>query len=393
MPEPLIQVAPDVLNWAIRRSGKAEEGLQTKFPDLDEWIAGASLPTLGKLEKFANATHTPIGNFFLKEPPVIDLGLTDFRTIGNARITEPSPNLIDTLALCEQRQEWYRNHAIDNGFEGVELTGSLSLPMTVEQAAAELHRLVAFDLDVRQDVKSLEDAWSALAAAIENAGVLVMKNGVVGNNTKRKLDPDEFRGFALADDLAPLIFVNGVDSKAAVIFTLAHELVHIGLGISSISNFAPTATMPSQPTTNDQVEQWCSQVAAEFLIPGEFLKQNFRSSAPLGDEVHRLAKTYKVSTVVLLQKLYDDRLIDWSSYRKEYGALTDAWSSSGSTEPRKRSGGNTYNNIGVRAGKTFARALLADTRAGNTLYSDALRLLGLKKGDALNSFAEHLGVA
>lgn len=392
MPEPLIQVAPEVLKWAINRSGKTEEELQKKFSHLDEWIAGASYPSLRKLEKFANATHTPIGNFFLEEPPVIDLGLADFRTIGNVKITEPSPNLIDTLSLCERRQEWYRSYAMDNGFEEVKIVGSLSDQMTVQQAGGELHKFVEFDFSVRNTVKSLDEAWSTLASAIEDAGVLVMKNGVVGNNTHRKLDLDEFRGFALSDDLAPLIFVNGVDSKAATIFTLVHELVHIGLGNSSISNLAPPDTMLNPPATNDDLELWCSQVAAEFLVPGEHLKQNFRDGVPPGEEVHRLARVYKVSAFVVLHKLYDDRLIDWSTYRKGNEALTDAWSLSRSHQS-KSSGGNTYNNLGVRVGQTFARALLADARAGNTLYSDALRLLALRRGDSLNSFAEHLGVA
>lgn len=392
MPEPQIQVAPDVLDWAIRRSGRTKEELLLKFPLLDLWIAGEAFPTLGKLEKFANATHTPLGNFFLKEPPEIDLGLTDFRTVGDAGITEPSPNLVDTLALCEQRQDWYRDYAIDNGFEEVKLVGSLSEHMTVQQAGIELHTYVDFDLTARDDVKSLDDAWSTLASAIEDAGVLVMKNGVVGNNTHRKLDPDEFRGFALADDLAPLIFVNGADSKAAAVFTLVHELVHIGLGISSISNLAPPDTGLEKSTPTDTTERWCSQVAAEFLVPGDHLRQNFRKGAALDEEVHRLARMYKVSTFVLVHKLHDDRLIDWSSYRNEYDALTDAWSALAPTQ-RKSSGGNTYNNLGVRVGQTFARALLTDTRVGNTLYSDALRLLALRKGDSLNAFADHLGVA
>lgn len=392
MPEPQIHVAPDVLEWAIRRSGKTIDDLIPKFPHLHRWIAGEAYPTLSKLEKLANATHTPIGNFFLSEPPEIDLGLTDFRTVGDVGITEPSPNLIDTLALCEQRQEWYRDYAIENGFEAVQLVGSLSEQMTVRQAGATLRTFVDFDLTARNDVRTLDDAWSALSSAVEDAGVLVMKNGVVGNNTHRKLDPDEFRGFALADDLAPLIFVNGVDSKAAVVFTLVHELVHIGLGISSISNLAPSESRLEQSATTDKTERWCSQVAAEFLVPGEDLRQNFRTDAALDEEIHRLARLYKVSTFVLVHKLHDDGLIDWTSYRREYDALTDAWSA---LVPARRtsSGGNTYNNLGVRVGKTFARALLTDTRVGNTLYSDALRLLALRKGDSLNAFADHLGVA
>jgi len=125
-----------------------------------------------------------------------------------------------------------------------------------------------------------------------------MVSGVVSNN-RRKLDPDEFRGFALADDRAPLVFVNGADSKAAQMFTLAHELAHIWIGASALSDAGPASSPPAG------VELWCNQVAAELLVPTAVLRAELRRDTPVGEEAQRLARYFKVSTLVALRRVHD----------------------------------------------------------------------------------------
>jgi Zn-dependent peptidase ImmA (M78 family) len=197
---------------------------------------------------------------------------------------------------------------------------------------------------------------------------MVMCNGVVHNNNHRHLDPEEFRGFAMADGLAPLVFINGADTKSGQMFTLAHELAHIWLGESAVSDSQPMS-MPDQA-----VERWCNQVAAELLVPLADIREEYDEKAELQDEVSRLARHFKVSTLVILRRIHDvgglTREELWNAYDQELEHLH--------TIP-KGSGGNFYLTQAARVSKRFAAALVASTLEGQTLYTDAFRMLGVKK--------------
>ena len=114
--------------------------------------------------------------------------------------------------------------------------GSVKPSTSVVKAAASIAKAIGFSIAERQKLKSWEEALRVFIERITEAGVLVMVNGIVGFNTHRKLDPQEFRGFALSDPIAPLIFINGADTKAAQMFTLAHELAHLWLGETALSD-------------------------------------------------------------------------------------------------------------------------------------------------------------
>ena len=206
-----------------------------------------------------------------------------------------------------------------------------------------------------------------------------MVSGVVGSNNHRKLDPEEFRGFALADDLAPLVFINGADTKAAQMFTLAHELAHLWLGESALKDVAPS----SKPT--QRIESWCNQVAAELLVPLAVLREEL----PHGDvaaEVQRLARRFKVSTLVILRRLLDARQLSREAFEEAYAAEL----ASLRARPRT-SGGDFYLTQAVRMSRRFVRALVASTLEGQTLYRDAFHMLGIAKEATFREMSVNLG--
>lgn len=105
-----VDVKPAMLRWARERAGLEPDALAHRFPKLADWEREEARPTLKQLEDFAKATHAPIGYLFLSEPPVERVPIPDFRTVENRLIGHPSPDLLETIYLCQQRQEWYRDY-------------------------------------------------------------------------------------------------------------------------------------------------------------------------------------------------------------------------------------------------------------------------------------------
>jgi transcriptional regulator with XRE-family HTH domain len=235
-----------MLRWACERAGYEPRDLARRIPQLPAWERGEKQPTLKQLEEFAKATRTPIGFLFLPEPPVEAVPIPDFRTVAGGRIDHPSPDLLDTLYLCQQRQEWYREYTRSMGEGPLAFVGSVRTSDDVARAAAMIRNALGFDLDERRALPTWTEALRRFIAQADAAGVLVMVSGVVGSNNRRKLDPQEFRGFALADDRAPLVFINGADTKAAQMFTLAHELAHVWLGQSALSDAQAAGCLPGR---------------------------------------------------------------------------------------------------------------------------------------------------
>ena len=388
-----VRVQPALLRWARERSRRSAADLQKRFSRLEAWEQGSTLPTLKQLEAYARATRTPIGYFFLQEPPVESLPVTDFRTVGNADVRRPSPDLLDMLYLCQQRQDWYRDEARTSGEQPLAFVGSLDTFEDTIAAAARLRDTLEFDIEQQQKVPTWDQALRQFIRQADASGILVMVSGVVGNNTLRLLDPKEFRGFALADPFAPLVFINGKDAKAAQIFTLAHEIAHLWLGESGVSNpqadFVEDADFlaDAESTPQHSSERWCDSVAAELLAPARMLREEFNADTPLNIEANRLARRFKVSVAVVLRRIKDVvGLSDeayWHAYRQ---AAKQA------QESRRSSGGDSYRNVGARCSTRFARAFVASVLEGRTSYTESMRLLDIKNPSTLGTLAQKLGV-
>lgn len=378
-----VAVPTRMLRWAIDRCDAPEDHLRQRFARLPDWLAGRHRPTLKQLEAFAKATHTPIGYLFLSEPPDEPIPIPDFRTIAGQLVAHPSPNLLDTIYLCQQRQEWYRDYARFLGEDPLPFVGSAHITDDIVETAKRIRDTLGFDLDQRRQLPTWSEALRHFIEQADELGVLVMVSGVVGSNNRRKLDPEEFRGFALADPFAPLIFINGADTKSAQMFTLAHELAHLWLGESALSD----AT--ARTTPNHTVERWCNQVAAELLVPLEAIREAYQADESLRNALDRLARRFKVSTLVILRRLYDARRLSrerfWTAYDMELKRLRAQAATAGG-------GGDYYLTTAARASKRFVRAMVVAVWEGRATFTEAYRLLGCRKTSTLRELGQNVGV-
>ncbi|MCS1409389.1 MAG: hypothetical protein M2R45_02570 [Verrucomicrobia subdivision 3 bacterium] len=379
-----VPIKPELLRWARERDGRAQEDLARKFKKLPQWESGEANPTLKQVEAFARAVHVPVGYLFLAEPPEESIPILDFRTIAGKTVARPSPNLLETIYTCQERQSWYQDFVRVSGQPELGFVGSATLDNPPETVAAQMRETLGFDLAARRECSTWADALRLFIRQVDEAGVLVMVSGVVMSNNQRRLDPAEFRGFALSDPHAPLVFVNGADTKAAQMFTLAHELAHIWLGDSALSNIG---TAPGPGFRREEV--WCNAVAAELLVPLASLQDELLPREPLSDALPRLARTFKVSTLVILRRLLDANWLDRerfnAAWKQELEDL-QAFAQSGG------GGGDFYRTTLARVSPRFTRALVISTLEGQTLYRDAFRMLGVSKTRTFNNLGREVGV-
>jgi len=375
-------IKPELIRWARERAGLPLDALKKRFPKIELWEKGIKLPTISQLESFATKCRVPFGYLFLEVPPEESLPIPDFRTISRTRLSRPSADLLDTIYTCQQRQTWYREYMMLSKQKSLSFVGKAHIQDSPIEVASIIRNELNLTIHHRNELSSWQKALQKLVEQSESIDILVMISSIVGSNTHRKLNPEEFRGFVLMDDLAPLIFINGADSRAAQIFSLAHEIAHVWLGQSGISNIQ--IAIPSSKA----IERWCNQVAAELLVPLEELKGYYNPYNDFEEELEKLARYFKVSTIVIILRLFDIGALNEAEFLERY---TEENERAFQREKAKK-GGDFYRNLNIRVSKPFAEALVSSTLEGSTLFTEAYRLLSIKNPRTFEKLAYKLGI-
>lgn len=364
-----INIPADRYSWAIQRAGLTVDGYIESHPKvaLSQWMDASKQPTIKQLEDFAKSVNVPFGFLFLDTVPEENVPFPVFR--GEAgRYEHFDLNVYDTVNTVQQRQDWLEDYLLENEIDTCTIVGILTLQTPIAEAVRKLRD--ALDLEPRWafSLASFEAAVSKVTEMLENAGVFVAYNGVVGNNTHRPLKVSECRGFALVNEVAPYIFVNSSDAPTAQLFTLIHEAVHLMLGVSA--GHAATDTL-----SHDAHENYCDRVAAEFLVPLQELRTIWDGN------IKSMARRFRVSELVVARRAHDCGLLsdrDYHNFWMEYSHRPIP-------NKKKGSGGSFYRTSVKRVGRLFAVHVKNAVGSNQLSYTEAYRLTGLY-GKTYNQF-------
>jgi Zn-dependent peptidase ImmA (M78 family)/DNA-binding XRE family transcriptional regulator len=372
MPTSPAFISTVVLEWARKRARISFDEIAArlhKTPDtIEKWESGDGQPTFRQAQSLANILQIPFGYLFLSSPPPEPIDLPDFRTIQNLEFATPTAEFINLLYDVLAKQSWYRATQEHLGAEELPFVGQFTIDTDATEIAADITKHLEITAKLRESASTWEAFISSLAEQAERIGIMVMRSGLVAGNTHRRVSEKEFRGFSIADKIAPLVYINSSDAKAAQIFTLGHELAHIWTGQTGISDETPA------DFDGSSVENKCNAVAAELLVPREEFLRRWIPNQGLEANLSNCVRYFRVSSLVILRRTIELALLPtdvaWTRYRQEEKSHYEKRGDDG--------GGNFWNNFFVRNGKLFTSAVLGAVQSDRALFSEAASLLNVR---------------
>lgn len=365
-----VTIKPEIISWVLQTiqfnnvAGSAVELL-------NKWQNGEKTPTFNQVEEMSRKINIPFGYFFLDKPPVEECPIVDYRTVKSISIPEPSRNLLETLDLMTDIQDWMVNYVIENGQDELSYVGSASNNETIDDIVNAIRKTIGLEKTWYRSSSTAADSFRFLKGLMENSGVLVMMNGIVGNNTRRKLNVEEFRAFTLVNQYVPLIFINTCDSDTGKLFSLVHELAHVWVGVDSFYN-----EQISGGAAESDIEQLCNAVAAELLVPTDLFLTSWKQAEGTDiEKVESLAKLFKCSRYVVVRKALDQNKINQKRYGEIAAIFTEQYRKWKEDQNENKSpGGDFYRTLGSRLDHRLVMALANSAKEGRTQYTEVYRL-------------------
>ena len=370
----LENINAELIEWAILRAGNDLDEFKSSNAKIEQWLSGEASPTIKQLEKFTQKVNVPFGYMFLQEPPQEEIPIPFFRTgQANPRAEKISLNVYHTIQILQERQSWLTEYLDNSDYDDLNYVEKFNADTSYDVIVNDIKKELGLQNDWASKFNTWEETLSYLTIRIEEIGIIVNFNGVVGNNTRRVIKPTECRGFVLVNKKAPFLFVNSTDAKAAQMFTIIHELAHIWIG--ETAGFDNKQMLPA----DDPIEKLCDKVAAEFLVPSRYFIEKWG----INNDFKYLSKMFKVSQIVIARRALDLGLINRPRFLTFYNGYIEALRLK--KDSSKTSGGNFYATAKKRISLRFASYVNNAVKENSLLYRDAYRLTTLK-GNTYDKF-------
>jgi len=373
-------ITPNVLKWARESAKITEEIAASKaavpIEKFREWETGNAYPTIKQAQKLAKVYKRPFALFFLPDVPTDFQPLQDFRKTGSKELGTSSIFIIREI---QQKQAWIREVNEENDENKVPFIGKYSIKDNPKIVAQDiLNELNINPLYYKSNNPILE--WIEKA---ESKGVFISRTSFI--HSRLKLDSNEIQGFAIADGYAPFVFINSEDWNAPQLFTLVHELAHLWISESGISNDIE----PAIKNSNDYnpIELFCNEVAANALIPENLIRSLDKSTFNNSKEVFKDAKIFGVSSFAFIVRALNLGIININDYQKlkreadkDFDAflLREAEKKAKQKEKEKPGGPNYFLLQLNRNSRLFTQTVLDAFRSGFIEPTQASSLLNVQ---------------
>lgn len=374
------KVNPEILKWA-RKSAKItlDKAAKTisktcKIERIKEWedVAGKDVPSVKQTEKLARLYRRQVDIFYLPFIPKDFPPLKDFRKEKD----EYNTALIFMMREIQEKQEWLSNYLKKQREKKLDYCGKFNIKNQPGIVAADIRKTLG--INSKQNIVTPIKHWIEKA---ENKRIYVSLSS--NYHTRLKLDSDVFKGFVIADKFAPFIFINSDDWDHGQLFTLVHELAHIWIGVTGVSNDTGIVNAPTQGM--HLVEKFCNEVATLALLPPEEVEFFIPTKGELVyKNISKAGRKLGVSTQAILQRLLKLDLIDSGKYNQLKKEADDAWKEFLYKESikKKSAGGPNYYIMQLRrSSKAYSNIIMNIYKGGKINGVDASRLLKVKEGN------------
>lgn len=372
-------ITPSVLRWARESAGisiqEAAKKLKKPIEDLEAWESGDKRPSIAQARKASELYKRPLAAFYLPEPPKDFDILRDYRSLSVDERRIYSPKLLLIIRTAIERQLWTRDFLLGEGASPLSFVGGANLDDSPTEIANNILLTLGITPDEQCTCRTREEALRLWIRKSERAGIFLFREG--------KVDLRECRGFVISDEYAPFIYLNSEDARAGQLFTLVHELAHIWLDQSGVSNLFTDGTYKFAEAST--IEAFCNKVASEALLVSsifEHERMRLNSSLVTEDRIEKLSKKFKVSEEAIARRLLEDGHISNKKYEELRNSYQSRWLEQKDIEKRrmkKTSGGPSYYvTKAANNGHAYTQTVISAYKGGQISGREASTLLGVK---------------